>query len=528
MRENLVDVAVSGAGPNGLMVACELALGGVRPLVLDRLPEPSAEPKANGLVGQVIRILDMRGLYHEFGGAPGGPQPIPGFLFSGMPVSFAGLQDNPMYAMLIPQPRLVRLLTKRARGLGVDIRWGHELTDVAQRDGAVGLTVAGPDGTYDVPARYLIGADGGHSLVRKSVGIGFPGSTAPVVTRIAHVHVPDELRTGDGGIDIPGVGRLPFGHNRLERGGFVFGEVELGRPMIATMEFGGDPVPDETPMTWAELRESLRRVLGVDLPIEPPRGSDPHSLRRLEALNTRQADRYRDGNVFLVGDAAHVHSGVGGPGLNLGLQDAVNLGWKLAAEVNNWAPTELLDTYQSERHPVGERVMMQSMSQTALMAPGAEVAALRALFSELLAKPDTAAHIAHLLAGSDVRYDIGDDHPLSGRLVPDLTLGTGQRVAELMHHARPVLLDVTGGGFAESMKERRDRVDTVVGDSSDAPAAAILIRPDGYVAWAADSFGSDDVDGLRRALARWFGSANQGADSAAPTKWAGPVRGSLN
>jgi 2-polyprenyl-6-methoxyphenol hydroxylase-like FAD-dependent oxidoreductase len=514
MHESRVDVVVSGAGPNGLMVACELALGGVHPIVLDTLPEPSSEPKANGLVGQVIRMLDMRGLYHEFTGALDPPQPVPGFIFSGLPVSFAGLPDNPMYTLLIPQPRLVRLLAKRARDLGVEIRWGHELTDLAQHDVGVTVTVAGPDGAYELATSYLVGADGGHSLVRKRVGIGFPGTTTPMVTRIAQVHIPDELRTGDGGIDIPGLGRLPFGHNRLERGSFAYGEVEPS-PVVATMEFDGDTVPDDTPMTFAELSESLRRVLGVDLPFEPPLGPGPHALRRINGLNTRQADRYRNGNVLLVGDAAHVHSGMGGPGLNLGLQDAINLGWKLAATVNGWAPTELLDTYYAERHPVGERVMMQSMSQTALMAPGPEVSALRVLLSELLAKPDAAAHIAALLSGADVRYDIGDSHPLSGRLVPDLTLGSGQRVAELLHRARPVLLDFTGGAFAEPVAPWRGRVDVTTVDGSSGTAAAILIRPDGYVAWAADGCAPGGLDGLPAALGRWFGPARRDTQTAA-------------
>lgn len=503
MHGNPVEVVISGAGPTGLMVACELALGGVHPIVLDALPEPSTEPKANGLVGQVIRILDMRGLYTMAAGTTDAPTPIPGFMFSGMPVSFAGIADNPMYALGIQQPRLVRLLEQHARDLGVDIRWGHELVDVAQQEDRVDLNIAAPQGSYDLATRFLVGADGGRSLVRKNAGIEFPGSTAPVVGRLAHVSIPDEFRGADGCLNIPGVGRITFPHNRMDGGTFVFAEFEPGRPLIGTMEFEADPLAVETPMTVQELRESLRRVLGVDVPIAPPQGPGPHALRRIDGQNTRQAERYRDGNVFLVGDAAHVHSAMGGPGLNLGLQDAVNLGWKLAAAVNGWAPKGLLDTYHSERYPVGRRVMMQSMSQSALMAPGPEVGALRTLFAELLAKPDTAAHIAHLLAGSDVRYDVGDSHVLSGRLIPDLTLPNGQRVAELMHPGRPVLLDLTGGAVAESVVSCPDRVNVVVAEGPESPAA-MLIRPDGYVAWASDSCGSDDIDRLSGALTRWF------------------------
>lgn len=508
MPENQADVVVAGGGPNGLMVASELALAGVRPIVLDSLAGPSAEPKANGLVGQVVRILDMRGLYHEFGGPPGAPQPIPAWRFSGIPVPLNGLAENPMFSLLIPQPRLVRLLDKWIRGLGVDIRWGHQLIDLTPHRDGVGLAIAGPNGTYELGARYLIGADGGRSLVRKTVGIDFPGTTTAMTARIAHVSLPDHLRSDDGGLDIPGLGRIPPGHNRLERGGLIFAELEAGRPLIATLEFGGDSIPDDTPVTLRELRDSLRRVLGVDLPIEPPRGDGPHALRRIDGQNTRQAERYRDGNVLLVGDAAHVHSAMGGPGLNLGLQDAVNLGWKLAATLNGWAPAGLLDSYHSERYPVGERVIMQSMAQTALMAPGPEVAALRALFGELAQNPDTAAHLADLLAGSDVRYDVGDDHRLSGRLVPELVLGTGHRVAELMHTARPVLLDLAGGVFAESARRWAGRVDAATVSTADTSAAAILIRPDGYIAWAADQTAPGDVDRLHDALTRWFGVAD--------------------
>ncbi|MFG1797178.1 FAD-dependent monooxygenase [Nocardia sp. NPDC049149] len=508
MPENSYDVVISGAGPNGLMLAGELALAGVRPVVLDQLPGPSTEPKANGLVGQVVRLLDMRGLYDESGAAP---QPMPGYLFSGMPLSFTEMPDKVMYGLPMPQPKLVRLLEKWVRGLGVDLRWGHRLTEVTPRDDAVGVTVAGAEGEYQLDATYLIGADGGKSFVRKRLGIEFPGSTdAHRISRMAHVWLPGELRAPDGGLDVPGFGRVGFGHNRFESGGVIYAELEAGRPMVATLEVGGPAAPAETPMTIAELRESLRRVLGVDVPIEPPRGPGPHALRRLANQNTRQATQYRAGNVFLVGDAAHVHSAMGGPGLNLGLQDAANLGWKLAATVNGWAPDDLLDTYHTERHPVGLRVMMSSLAQIALFAPGPEVTALRELFGELLGKPDNAAHIARLMAGADTRYDTGDSHRLAGCLVPDFTLETRygtQRVAELLRRARPVLLTFgTASDLADVAAPWGDRVDILTATATEPPATALLIRPDGYVAWATDSDDPADSDHLRSSLARWFGS----------------------
>lgn len=503
MADEHADVVIAGAGPNGLMLACELALAGVRPVVLDALPGPSAEPKANGLVGQVVRALDMRGLYQAFTGEEDPPQPAYEGRFAAMTLNFLGMPDNPMYMLRMPQPRLVRQLEKRARDLGVDLRWGHELAGLQPGTESVALEVSSPERDYVIDAGYVVGSDGGHSLVRKAMGIGFPGSTAPTVSRIAHVHIPDELRRPDGGIDIPGFGTLPFGHTRLDRGGIIYAEFEPGRSLLGTIEFC--PPVAEVPMSLGELRDSAHRILGVDLPFEEPNGQGPHALRRINGQNTRIAERYRDGRVLLLGDAAHVHSPLGGPGLNLGMQDTINLGWKLAAHVNGTAPDGLLDTYQSERHPVGERVMMHSRAQTALMAPGPEVTALRELFGELLTIRDVVQHMAALLAGSDVRYDVGDDHPLSGRLVPDLALDDGRRVAELLHDARPVLLDLDGN-FADLAPGWADRVDTVSASITDRPAAAMLIRPDGYVAWAADTFDEAAEAGLRAALQRWFGA----------------------
>lgn len=500
---NCTDVVISGAGPNGLLVAGELALAGVRPVVLEQLPEPSPELKANGIVGQANRVLDLRGLYQELSGGHGRPEPMGGYIFAGMQVPFTDVADNPMYGMLIQQPRVVRQLVDWVQGLGVEIRWGHELVDLDQNADGVTLGIAGPSGHYPLRARYLVGADGGRSPVRKKAGIEFPGMTADVVARVAHVSLPDELRTGYGALNVPGIGHIPFGHNRFDGGVLIYAEFQPGRSMVGTIEYGSI-LPDDAPeLTIDELRASVNRVVGADVPIALPTWPGPHALRRINGQNTRQAEQYRLGNVFLVGDAAHVHSAMGGPGLNLGLQDAMNLGWKLAAAVQGRAPDGLLDSYHSERWPAGQRVMMHSMAQAALMAAGPEVSALRTLFGELLATPDGSAHIAGLLAGSDVRYDVGDAHRLSGYFVPDLVLDDGRRIAELLHYGRPMLLDLSGGAHVDVATRWRDRVDVEVATMVERPAAALLVRPDGYVAWATDEF---DGEGLGASLARWFGT----------------------
>jgi 2-polyprenyl-6-methoxyphenol hydroxylase-like FAD-dependent oxidoreductase len=495
------DVLIIGGGPNGLLLACELALAGVHPVVLERLPERAEMPKANGLVGRVVQALDYRGLYERLSGGDRPPMPMPGFQFGALPLELSALEDNPMYVLPIPQRRMEELLEERARELGVEIRRGCELRTLRQTDDLVTAEVDGPDGRHELTARFLVGADGGHSTVRKQCGIAFPGITdRGFVSRSGQVVIdPPFAVAGTGELEVPGLGRLrPATFTRTEHGMFAFGMFQPGLYRVSAIEWAPTPLEDSMSMPLEELREAVGRVLGADVPMREPDG--PAAMRRATGTNSRQAERYREGRVFLVGDAAHVHSGIGGPGLNLGMQDVLNLGWKLAAAIHGRAPEGLLGTYESERHPMGARVIMHTRAQMALTSPGANITALRELFGELLTDTDNVRRVAELMSGADVRYGDGSGHPMTGRWMPDLSLSTETgptRIAELLRGGRPLLLTASGAGGAKAWT---DRVDVIV--TPDAPAETVLIRPDGYVAWA-----GPDGDGLEDTLRTWFGTA---------------------
>ncbi|MEO6087932.1 MAG: FAD-dependent monooxygenase [Umezawaea sp.] len=497
-----MDVVVVGGGPNGMMLACELALGGVRPVVLERLTEPSKEPRSNGLVGQVVRMVDRRGLFERLSGQPGPPQANSGyFMFAAMPLSLGLLDDSPIYNLPVPELKTVQVLEERAAELGIEIRRGHEFTGLTQDDDGVTLTVRGPDAeTYELRAGYVVGADSAHSPVRKAAGIGFPGVTYDRTTsRTVHAVVPhDWLDPTTGALKVPGHGPvLPFLPVRTARGGFSYAPLPGFPPLVATVEWD-QPESDE-PMTFDEMRGSINRVLGVDVPIEPPPGDGPHVLRRINGGNTRVADRYRDGRVFLVGDAAHVFA-AGGTGLNLGMQDAINLGWKLAAAIRGGA--DVLDTYETERRPIADRTITYSQAQAALLSPGNDVTGLRRLFGELLTQPGVVQVLADLVAGADIRYPVGDGaHPLAGWPAPDLDLHTPDgtiRLAELIRSAKPLLIDLTEDGDLHA-----DGVE-VIRATAATDVSALLLRPDSYVAWASSET-RPNQDELRNAIQQWFG-----------------------
>jgi 2-polyprenyl-6-methoxyphenol hydroxylase-like FAD-dependent oxidoreductase len=517
----MVDVVIAGAGPDGLMLACELGLAGIRPVILDPTPGPNLQARANRIAGQAARILDHRGLYSEFAGKVEPPKPVSHWMFAGLPLDLGTVPDSQLFVVPVQQHGLVELLTERAAKYDVEIRWGHALTGFDQDDDGAALHVAGPDGAYEITAKYFVGADGGHSMTRHLAGIEFPGmSSYDLVVRIGfNVVPPDEWVAPIS--DAPGSDHLPPQQShRTDRGVFSFGAMG-SRVAVMTYEMDSSPreqrsddVADEPPMSLAELEASATRVLGQDVPLRPINPDAPLDLRRFFGINSRVASRYQVGRVFLVGDAAHVHAPIGGPGLNLSLQDGVNLGWKLAAVLNGRAEPALLATYETERRPVAERLLMQTRAQLGLFRPGPEITALRELFAELLTDTNNVRRISDLQSGADNRYAMGDTdadepHPLVGRWVPDFGVATpagSRRIAELARDGRPLLVDLTeSGAVAAALTSVSDQL-TVSAGSAVGPVAAtaLLVRPDGYVAWASSQLRPDLV-GLRGALKRWFG-----------------------
>jgi 3-(3-hydroxy-phenyl)propionate hydroxylase len=479
-------VVVAGGGPTGLMLAGELALAGIDVVVVERCTSQDVDgSRAGGLHARTIEVLDQRGIADRFLSA-GQVMQVTGF--AGVPLDISDFPSRHNYGLALWQRQFEPILADWVTELGVPILRGREVVGLTQDTSGVEVELA--EGA-PLRAAYLVGCDGGRSLVRRAAGIDFPGLEPSTSWMIAEVEMDEEPE---------------LGFRRDSLGQHALGRRQAGEPVRVvlterTIDHTGDP-------DLEELREALIGVYGTDFGLR-----SASWISRFTDM-ARQAASYRSGRVLLAGDAAHVHPPQGGQGLNTGVQDAVNLGWKLAQVVEGTTPDSLLDTYHAERHPVGARVLRNTMAQVALASPDDRHQALRDTMSELLAMDEPRRRLAGMISGLDIHYDLGEGHPLLGRRVPDLDLraaGTHTRVHALLRDARPLLLNLAEPGAIDiaAWADRVRVVDAehdgpwelpVIGEVAAPPA--VLIRPDGHVAWVG---GAADPD-LPQRLMRWFGA----------------------
>ncbi|QUQ64791.1 FAD-dependent monooxygenase [Kutzneria sp. CA-103260] len=471
----MTDVIVAGGGPTGMMLAAELRLHGLDVVVLEKEPTPTGHVRGLGMHARSLEVLDQRGLLERFV-ERGTKYPIRGS-FAGILTPAPTLDTAHGFLLGIPQSITDGLLDEHAVEVGADVRRGAELVGLHQDD--EGVTVELADGSQ-LRAQYVVGCDGGRSTVRKLLGIDFPGESASIEWLLAEVRSSEPAETLTAAAAELGSPLIRFGPHPHTEGLWRF---------VLRAERVAD---DRTAPTFEEFVVRLRELAGGDLGVR-----SPHWITRFGDA-TRLAAQYRVGRAFLAGDAAHIHPPLGGQGLNLGVQDAFNLGWKLAAAAAGWAPGDLLDTYHSERHPVAADVLdiTRAQAHLTLSEPGPQ--AVRRLLTQLVGFEDVNRFLIEKITAIGLRYDFGDDNPLVGRRLRDVELKQGHLYG-LMHAGRGLLLDQTG---RLSVQGWADRVDHVVDVSEELDAPAVLLRPDGHVAWV-----GEDQESLLPPLARWFGPA---------------------
>lgn len=494
MKEHAVVIA--GAGPTGLMLAAELALAGVDAAIVERRPNQElAGSRAGGLSSRTLEVLDQRGVVDRFL-AEGQKAQVTGFAVTRFDISDFPTRHN--YGLALRQKHIERILAAWVSELDVPIYRSRELTSFAQDD--TGVTIQLSDGA-SLRASYLVGCDGGRSLVRKAAGIEFQGWDATTSSILAEAEMTEEPPLG---VHRTALGTHAFGREKYEirDGKVIFATEGPVNIMVTEKTVGAATEP-----TLRDLSEALIAACGTDYGV--------HNLTWISRFTdvSRQAAAYRKGRVLLAGDAAHMHSPVGGQGLNTGVQDAVNLGWKLAQVVKGTSPELLLDTYHAERHPVAARVLRTTMAQVALQRVDDRTEALREIVLQLLGMDEPRKQIAAEMSGLGIHYDLGEGHPLVGRRMPDLDLLTSDgptRVFTLLHKARPVLLNLGAPGSFDiaPWSDRVPLIDAQYDGAWNLPAlgtvpapTAVLIRPDGYVAWAGDP----TQPSLTEALTNWFG-----------------------
>ncbi|WP_116453489.1 FAD-dependent monooxygenase [Blastococcus litoris] len=469
------DVIIAGCGPTGAVLAAELRLHDVRVLLLEKDTEPPSAARIVGLHVRTLELMAMRGLLDRLL-EHGRRRPAAGFYAAIPAPPPEGLDPRYGFLLGIPQPVVVRLLEEHAVALGARTRRGRAVVAVEQD--ADGVTVQLTGGGR-LRARYLVGCDGGRSTVRKLLGVGFPGEPARTETLMGEMEVgvpQEEVAAGVAAVREP---HRPFWLRPA--GGGTYSVVV---PAAGVGDRAGPP-------TLEDFRHRLRAVAGTDFGVHSPRW-----LSRFGDA-TRLADRYRVGRVLLAGDAAHIHPPLGGQGLNLGVQDAVNLGWKLAAQVRGWAPEALLDTYEAERRPVAADVLDNTRAQAQLLAPEPGPQAVRRLLTELVDIEEVNRRLSEKITGTGIRYELGDGPDLVGRRMPDIRVSGGDLYG-LLRRGRGLLLDRTGRLTAAAWS---DRVDQLTDQTAEIDLPCVLLRPDGHVAWAGDD--QRDLDGR---LARWFGA----------------------